>query len=182
MLAHNIKFTENLIPIPDWGSKVKPSLAEEGVKHVPFLTIDGTKYSEHIALMKLVAGLSKVEMPTDPMALYAQDAIADAYAEWRAAWAKAKFGGDATAEAEYKQNLPAFLKEFETLIKRYGKAEPFISGPKPLWADTGLYSLMSDNITVEYLTEDTLKEYPRLLALYNAYKSIKEVAAWMEQK
>mmetsp|Transcript_217 Transcript_217/g.727 ORF Transcript_217/g.727 Transcript_217/m.727 type:complete len:210 (+) Transcript_217:62-691(+) len=181
MLAHNIKFTEKLVSFEEWGS-LKTALADEGIKHMPFLTIDGTKYAEHVALMKLVARFAKVEVPTDPIELYAQDGIADAYAEWRGAWAKAKFGGDPAAEVDYKANLPTLLKEFDTLLKRYSKTEAFISGPQPLWADTALYSLLQDNITVEYLTEEGLKEYPRLSALYTAHKSIKEVAAWMEQK
>mmetsp|Transcript_52683 Transcript_52683/g.125872 ORF Transcript_52683/g.125872 Transcript_52683/m.125872 type:complete len:209 (+) Transcript_52683:73-699(+) len=181
LLAHKIKFTEQLYSFEEWGA-AKAGLSEEAVKHVPFLEVDGKKYTEHIALMKMAANLAKVPLPTDPLALYAQDGIADAYAEWRGAWAKAKFSGEEGAADAYKKDLPNLLKEFETLVKKYSTGEPFICGSTPYWADTALFSIMSDNITTEFLTEDMLKEYPRLLAIYTSYKGIKEVAEWHAKK
>jgi len=179
-LANKIPFSETLWAMDEWAA-AKARYVKEGVSpsgHLPIVYLDGKAHSEHISSMRLVAGLAGLQAASSPKDAFAQDVVADAYVGWRAQWVQAHFEGDAEAKVAYKDSVADRLLEFEQLAKSHCTSDRFLSGDVPLWADSALFSLMSDNITTGYLTEDVLASSPRLYALYRAYRSVPEIEAW----
>ncbi|CAE7624424.1 GSTP1 [Symbiodinium pilosum] len=184
LLANKVVFTEKLHSLADWGGSVKAKYVAEGISpagHLPLLWVgDGPACSEHISLMRLVANLTQLKTAKDAdcWSLYAQDMVADAYAEWRGDWASATFGGDDAAKDTYKATIPGRLKQFEGVIAKAGLKGAFISGDLPLWGDSALFSLISDNIATGYTGVDAVKEFPLLHQICTAYAGIEAVAGW----
>ncbi|CAJ1359055.1 unnamed protein product [Effrenium voratum] len=183
LLANKVVFTEKLHSLEDWGGSVKAKYVAEGISpagQLPLLWVGESPNSEHISLMRLVAGLAqlKTAKEADCWSLYVQDMVADAYAEWRGAWASATFGGDAAAKETYKATVPGRLKQFEGVLAKAGLKGAFISGDLPLWGDSALFSLISDNIVTGCIGADAVKEFPLLHQICTAYAGIEAVASW----
>ena len=50
------------------------------------------------------------------------------------------------------------LKQFEGVLTKAGVKGAFVSGDLPLWGDSALFSLISDNIATGYIEADAVKE------------------------
>eukprot|EP00439_Symbiodinium_sp_Y106_P068571 s531_g11.t1 len=183
LLANKVVFSEKLHALADWGS-MKAKYVAEGISpagHLPLLWVgDGPACSEHISLMRLVAGLVQLKnvKDADCWSLYTQDMIADAYTEWRSDWAAATFGSNDAAKETYKAGVLGRLKQFEGVITKAGVKGAFVSGDLPLWGDSALFSLISDNIATGYIEADAVKEFPLLFQICKAYANLEAVASW----
>lgn len=171
MLAHNLKYTEELIaPGADW-TAAKAKIIETGENPagtVPIVTVNGKTLTQHIAIVRELAKTTS----------YANDAIADQYQAFRDAWVSAAFmGGD---KAKFQDHALAELNVFNALYRKYAEADTYIVGDTPLWGDSALFGLMRDLILTGFITEDDIP--PRLKTMFLAYKAIPAVARWIAAK
>jgi Glutathione S-transferase, C-terminal domain len=184
LLAQGVAFDEALIS--DWPLE-KKRLVESGENpagSVPILYANGQPHPQHIASVRYVArvlGLTSGDDYKD----YVQDLVADEYQGFRDEWAKATFRGDDDAKKVYKDTVvPGNLKKFNALYETFKTHDTFLSvsatTEQPLWGDAAVFGLLRDHILTGYVTRDDLNDYPRLMAVYDAYESIPKIKEWLE--
>ena len=187
MLANGIPFEEKLFAVPgEWGNE-KKRLIETGENPcggVPVTYVDNVHMAQHVSTCRYLARTNKLDTG-DNLKDYYQDMIADEYQGFRNLWVVKTFEASDVEKAEYKtKTLPTLLAKFDALYKKYKTADPYLSTSpdgKPLWGDTAMFSIIYDNIQTGHMTEDILKDYPNLQALYKAFGAIPAVAGWIEK-
>lgn len=185
MLAHGIKFEEDLTEMKDWPAK-KKELISSGINPaatVPILEVGDQILTQHVSIMRYLAhetGISSGSTYSD----YVQDLVSDEYQTWRDAWVAAAFGPE-EGKSKYKsETIPAKLKMFEALYSKYKTKDVFLSESPAgigLWGDTAVFTIIFDNINTEFLSKEQLGEYPCLNSLYEKYGALPQVSTWVEE-
>uniref|UniRef100_A0A7S3PFA0 Glutathione S-transferase n=1 Tax=Aplanochytrium stocchinoi TaxID=215587 RepID=A0A7S3PFA0_9STRA len=185
LLANNIPFTEELIPMSDWPEH-KATFIKEGVNPagtVPIVQLGDKTLTQHVAIMRYLANLAGVSTG-DPYRDYIQDLVADEYQGWRDAWVSGAFGDDEAKNNYAKETVAKKLRLFEGLYAKYKMNDAFLStSPNgvPLWGDAAIYGLIRDNIISSFLDENTLEEHPCLNKLFKKYGALPKVASWVQK-
>jgi len=169
MLANDMAFTETLIPPGDEWQTKKAELvatAENPAGTVPVVKTDGKTLTQHVAIMRYLAGSQGLSSGD-----YANDAVADQYQAFRDAWVTAAFmGGD---KDKFKAHAKAELKVFNELYVKYATADVYLSSAKPLWGDVAIASLIRDLVLTDLFDAAELQTIaPRLATMYQAFLAI----------
>ncbi|KAL7565734.1 hypothetical protein ACA910_005427 [Epithemia clementina (nom. ined.)] len=189
LLANDIPYEETIVSFaPEAWAVEKKRLIESGENpcgSVPVVYLENNvQLSQHMAICRYVARTHQVDSG-DALKDCFQDIVADEQQGFRDLWVQ-KFLGTEEERAEYRKHaLPEHLKKFEALYQKYKTADPYLStspAGNPLWGDSAMFALLYDHMETGYFTEDGLKEYPSLSALYKAYVAIPAVAGWIEEK
>jgi glutathione S-transferase len=195
MLIHGLDFDEKLIAMSDWGTTKAQMIAskENPCGSVPTLAVNDDDsvplLTQHIALCRYLFR-TKIASKGDTataMEEMLQDMVADEYQGWQNGWCTTL--GSAEVKATYKaEKLSMHLALMNALYEKYtthSPEQPFLSttsrSHNPLWADVAIAGLVYDHFQTGLLTEDELKAYPKIDALYGAFCALAPVAAWMEQ-
>ena len=198
LLSQDIPFVEKLFAMGDEWAAEKKRLVESGEN--PSATVPVIEASnkttdddseqvvflpQHIATARLLA---KVHQRTsgDDYQDYVQDMVADEYQGFRNKWVQIAFAASSEEKEEYCQiEQPQLLTKFNALYKQFKTHETFLSvdaaNGKPLWGDAALFGLLRDLTLTGLLTLEDLKEYPELMAMYDAFEKIPAVAEWIEK-
>jgi Glutathione S-transferase, C-terminal domain len=188
LLSQGIQFEEELIkPGDDWAAE-KKRLIETGENpsgSAPILYSGkgGKGHPQHIAVSRYLARVHKLTSGDDYKD-YVQDLVADEYQGFRDQWVQVTFMGNDDDKAEYKKgDLIKHLTKFDALYNTFKTEDVYLSVSaktgEPLWGDAAVFGLLRDHILTGYITNDDLKEYSNLTALYESYGSIPAVKEWM---
>jgi glutathione S-transferase len=195
MLIHGLDFDEKLIAMSDWGATKAEMIAskENPCGSVPILVVNDDDsvpiLTQHIALCRYLFR-TKIAPNGDSataMEEMLQDMVADEYQAWQNGWCTTL--GSAEVKAAYKaEKLSIHLALMNALYEKYATVSsehPFLSttsrSHKPLWADVAVACLVYDHFQTGLLTEDELKAYPKIDALYGAFCALAPVAAWIDK-
>jgi Glutathione S-transferase, C-terminal domain len=194
LLSQDIPFSEQLFAMGDEWATEKKRLAETSENPsatVPIVVAtndDEKQHSyylpQHVATARLLARIHG-KTSGDDYQDYIQDMIADEYQGFRNKWVWASFEAKENEKTEYRStDLPQQLAKFNALYRNFKTHDVFLSvhpgNQKPLWGDAALFGLLRDHILTGHMTEDELRVYPELMAMYEAFGKIPAVAAWIE--
>lgn len=173
MLAHDVDFREELYDMNTEWPAAKAKIIEAGENPagtVPVVKYDGKVLAQHIAIMRELAKDKGISAGS-----YVNDAVADQYQAFRDKWVDAAFMG--ADKEKFVEHTKSELKIFDAM---FAKAAPYLEGDKPLWGDSAIFGLIRDLMIFKFITEADLP--PNVKAMFDAYKAIPKVAAWIASK
>lgn len=157
---------------------LKPTLP---LGQLPVLQVDGTTYSQSMAIARYAAKLSGL-YPQDPLQALTVDMISETFMDLMVAVIDYSYmEKDATAkEAKTKkfacETLPKAFGLLETMIQ--GK---FFLGDSPAYADLQLFDVVENGLKV-MVPDLQYMAYPKLTALIENVRTITPIAAYLAKQ
>uniref|UniRef100_K3WK13 Glutathione S-transferase n=1 Tax=Globisporangium ultimum (strain ATCC 200006 / CBS 805.95 / DAOM BR144) TaxID=431595 RepID=K3WK13_GLOUD len=155
---------------------LKPTLP---LGQLPTLTVDGTVYSQSMAIMRYAAKMSGL-FPEDPVQALRVDMISESLIELVNAMVNILFmEKDETVKAEKTKKLVE-----EAIPKTFGVLESFVQGKfflgddKPSYADVQLFDLVENGLKAR-LPEASVAAFPKLEAVMENVKANAHIAAYL---
>ncbi|CAM9543390.1 unnamed protein product [Choristocarpus tenellus] len=185
-LLHGLTFDFNTVKLSDWPAekaRLKES-CENPCGSLPVVQVGAHTLIEHVATMRYIARTNNLTTG-DAYGDFVQDAVADEHHGWVSSFYAAMFGSE-DAKVAYKEALPGHLALFEALYTKYkiGEGAYLSTSPsgKGLWADTVLFNLLLDNVKSGLMATEGLEEYPKLKAMFEAYKAEPAVSTFIKSQ
>lgn len=176
--AGNVSFVDERLN-RDAFLAIKPMLP---LGQVPVLEVDGTTYSQSMAIARYAAKITGL-YPQDPLECLRVDMVSESLVDVKTAISDITYRTpDEASKAEkinklVRESLPKTLKLLEGFVQK----GPFLLGEKMTYADLQLFDLIK-NGGLETFTKFSLDEYPHLKVLVEKIQSNSNVSAYLAKQ
>lgn len=154
---------------------------------VPVLTVDGTVYTQSLAIARYCGKLSGLYPRDDDLSALAIDevfvVVEDVMMSLFSYRGPDKEQVKRVREDAVKNAFPRLLGGLERIVKKRGDHEQWLCGSSITLADLVVYYMVG-NIChgfVDYVSREDLEAYPRLMASYKAVEDHPKVISWNEK-
>ncbi|CEG46860.1 RxLR-like protein [Plasmopara halstedii] len=146
---------------------------------VPVLEVDGTTYSQSMAIARYAAKITGL-YPQDPLECLRVDMVSESLVDVRMAILEIKYRtpDEAARNVKTKKLLDESLPKTLKLLEGFVHPGPFFMGDNMTYADIQLFDLIMNGM-LDISTNFALKDYPNLAALVEMVQSNPNVAAYL---
>jgi len=171
-----LPFVDERLKPPDWQVR-KPSTPYGAL---PVLTVEGHRpLAQSNAILRLIGSMHGL-LPSDPWESARHEAVMGAVEDFRARLGPTGRIKDPEEKKRAREELAqGYLKDWAGFVEQQ-VGEPFVGGAAISVADLKVYVVLTPllNGSIDHISPDVLKPFPKLLRLFENVKSHPKVKEW----